>query len=220
MTKSKTLFLILALLLGAVGSVRADGVTYSVSVNTSSVSGTAGSLDFQFNSGPTMTQFATLQISNFATDGTLDPGGPALIGDVSGALPGTVSFDNAGGFNDYFTGFTFGTTLSFLVNLSGPAVNSPDGVSTSDSTFGFSMFSDPSAVNSILTNDPNGFAFTTDINLDGSTTPTNNSMQLTAAPVGTVSAPEPGTMLLLTAGLVGFGLFRKRAVTIPIFRQV
>jgi PEP-CTERM motif len=99
----------------------------------------------------------------------------------------------------------FGSTLSFLVNLSGPAVTSPDGVSTSDSTFGFSMFSDLGGVNSVLTNDPNGFAFTTDINLDGSTTPTNNSTQLTATPVVTVLTPEPTSILLFASGLAGMG---------------
>jgi PEP-CTERM motif len=216
MTKSKTTFLILAqlaLLLGAVSSARADGVTYDVSVDTSSITGTAGSLDFQFNSGPTMTQFATLQILNFATDGTLDPGGPSLIGDVSGTLPATLSFDNGGGFDDYFTGFTFGSTLSFQVNLSGPAVTSPDGVSTSDSTFGFSMFSDPGGLIPALTTDPNGFAFTTDIDLDGSTTPTNNSTQLTATPVVTVLTPEPTSILLFASGLAAMGLSRRRATT-------
>ena len=34
-----------------------------------------------------------------------------------GALPRTLSFDNVAGFNDYFTGFAFGSTLSFLVNF-------------------------------------------------------------------------------------------------------
>ena len=216
MFKTKTTVLILVLLATA-GSAWGDGVTYQVSVDTSSISGIAGSLNFQFNSGPTMTQFATLQILNFATDGTLDPGGPSLFGDVSGTLPGTVSFDNAGGFDDYFTAFTFGSTLSFQVNLSGPAVTSPDGVSTSASTFGFSMFSDPNAVTPVLTNDPNGFAFTTDINLQGSTTLTNNSAQVTATLQGPVPTPEPSSLALMLAGIgLIMMMMRKR---IPLGHQ-
>jgi hypothetical protein len=43
---------------------------------TSSISGTAGSLDFQFNPGPLVTQAASLQVLDFMTDGSL-AGGPS-----------------------------------------------------------------------------------------------------------------------------------------------
>src|ERR1035441_9930218 len=134
--------LIGALLGGLAGVVSADTITYGVTVNTSSISGTAGSLDFQFNPGPLVSQAASLDIFSFASDGTLAAGaclagGPCLAGNVTGTLPGTVTFDNGTGFNDYFQGFTFGSTLLFNVRLYGPAVNSPDGISTSGSTFAF-----------------------------------------------------------------------------------
>ena len=116
-------------------------ITYDVTVDTSSISGTAGSLDFQFNPGPLVTQAASLQILNFTSNGSL-AGSPVLTGDVVGALPATVTFDNGPAFNDYFEGFTYGSTLSFQVSLFGPALSSPDGTSTSGSTFAFSMFSD------------------------------------------------------------------------------
>jgi hypothetical protein len=199
-----------ALLFGGVAPAFADGVTYDFTVNTSSVTGQAGSLDFQFNPGALLTQSASLQILNFSSNGTL--GSSVLMGDTSGALPGTVLFNNGGGFNDYFTGFTYGSTITFAVNLFGPAVVSPDGVSTSGSTFAFSMFADPGGTAPILTNDSvNGFALTADINLDGTITITNSSSQLTATSVGAVATPEPATLLLLTAGLSGLGLFRKRS---------
>ena len=93
---------------------------------------------------------------------------PALTGDVSGALPTTLTFDNGAGFNDYFEGFTFGSTLLFNVSLFGPALSGPDMTSTSGSTFAFSMFSDQQGTMPVLTTDmTNGFAFTIDINLDG-----------------------------------------------------
>jgi hypothetical protein len=76
-----------------------------------------------------MTQAASLQILNFASSGSL-LGSPTLTGDASGALPATLTFDNCTGFNDYFEGFTFGSTLSFKVSLYGPALSSPDGVAT------------------------------------------------------------------------------------------
>jgi hypothetical protein len=95
-----------------------------------------------------------------------------LTGDVSGGpLPATLTFDNATGFNDYFGGFTFGTTISFDVTLYGSALSAPDGVSTSGSTFGFAMFFDPAGTFPILTKDTTGgFAFMVAVNLDGTTT--------------------------------------------------
>jgi hypothetical protein len=192
--------LALALLLsGAMGTLSANVVTYDITVNTSSITGTAGSLDFNFNPGPFVTQAASLQVLNFMSDGML-AGSPSLTGDVTGALPGTLTFDNGTGFNDYFEGFTYGTTLSFDVFLYGPALSSPNGTATSGSTFAFSMFSDPAGTMPVLTTDTiDGFAVTVDVNLDGTTTLTNFT------PVSAV--PEPSSPLLvgtvLLATLIG-----------------
>jgi hypothetical protein len=186
----------------------AGQIVYSATVNTSSIAGTAGSLDFNFNPGPLVTQAASLQILGFSSDGTL-AGSPALTGDVSGALPGTLTFDNGTAFNDYFEGFTFGSTLSFQVKLYGPALIAPDGVSTSGSAFAFSMFSDPAGTMPVLTSDTtDGFAFTVDVNLDGSTTVNNFSAQTSFPPTST---PEPGSLALVgIAMLAAFGSSRLR----------
>jgi hypothetical protein len=176
---------------------------YQVSVDTSSLLGTAGSLDFNFEPGPLVTQAASLQILSFASDGT-PAGSPTLTGDVSGALPATLSFDNATGFNDYFEGFTFGKNLRFEVSLYGPALSSPDGTSTSGSTFAFSLFSDAAGTIPALTTDATeGFAFKVDVNLDGTTRVTNFSAPTDVSAVGPV--PEPSGLVLLGAVLAWFG---------------
>jgi hypothetical protein len=186
-----------ALLLCFAGLVSAAPIAYEVAVNTSSISGTAGALDFQFNPGqPAATQAASLQILGFSSDGTL-AGSPNLSGDVGGALPTTLTFDNGTAFNDYFDGFTFGKFVSFNVSLYGPALSSPDGISTSGSTFAFSMFSDPAGtVPALTSNTTDGFAFTVDVNLDGTTTVTNFSPETSI-----VVVPEPSTSALLLVGL-------------------
>jgi hypothetical protein len=199
-------------------SAMASPITYDVTVNTSSITGTLGSLDFNFNPGPLVTQLANLQILNFTSDGTLAGGCPCGQGDASGELPGTLSFDNGMGFNDYFEGFTYGSTISFAVSLFGPALSAPDGMSTSGSTFAFSMYSDPGGATPVLTSDTvNGYAFTVDVNLDGSTTVTNNSAQTSVTqdtgsnppPPPPSGVPEPGTLGLSLAGLaIGVGLRR------------
>jgi hypothetical protein len=208
MRKGASLFVTSFLCFASMAS--AGPITYNVTVDTSSISGTAGSLDFNFNPGPLVTQSASLQILSFASNGTL-AGSPALIGDVAGALPGTLTFDNGTGFNDYFEGFTFGSTLSFQVSFFEPALSSPDGVSTSGSTFAFSMFADALGTTPVLTTDTtNGFAFTIGVNLDGTTTITNSSAQTTVTPATTPSVPEPGTLPLMASGIGLWLAFRFR----------
>jgi PEP-CTERM motif len=201
-----TRFLFLFVLCAA--SALANPITYNVTINTSSISGTAGSLDFNFNPGPLVSQSASLQILGFTSNGTL-AGGPTLTGDVSGALPATLTFDNGTGFNDYFEGFTFGSTLSFDVSLFGQALSAPDLISTSGSTFAFSMFSDAAGtVPALTTNTTDGFAFTVDVNLDGTTTVTNFSTQTSVVPA-TSGVPEPGTLTLIALGGVAFAGFAR-----------
>ncbi len=186
------------------GSLVSGGpITFDVSVNTSSITGTLGSLDFNFNPGPLMTQSASLRILDFTSDGTLAGACPCGTGDVSGQLPSTLTFDNGTAFNDYFDDFTFGTTISFEVSLYGPALSAPDGVSTSGSTFAFSMFSDAAGTMPILTTDTtDGFAFTVNVNLDGTTTVVDVSTQTTVA-AESVAIPEPSysSLVLLALGV-------------------
>jgi hypothetical protein len=198
--------IILALWLAGFASSALADTLYIVTVDTSTIQGTAGSLDIEFNPGNLGTaQDASLGVLVFASDGTL-AGSPQTMGDVTGALPGTLTFDNQMAFNDYFEGFTYGTTLTFDVSLSGPAIDSPDGLSTSGSQFVFSMFSDAAGTVPALTTDSTfGIAFTIDVNLDGSTSVTDNSMQTTIAP-----SPEPGTLALFGSGIALCAVLRLR----------
>jgi hypothetical protein len=173
-------------------------VTYHFAVDTLSIDGTAGSLDFNFNPGPLVSQSASLQILNFSSDGLLT-GSPVLTGDVAGTLPGTLTFDNGTPLNDYFQDFTFKSTLSFDARLFGAAVDSPDGVSTSGSTFAFSMFSDPAGTIPTLTTDSlNGFAFLVNANLDGTT-----------SAMGFLPTPEPTGLGVFAAVLLAAAVFRE-----------
>ncbi len=176
-----------------IDSLRFDKLRF----DTSSLTGIVGSLDFQFNPGAFQTQEAAVDVLMFSSDGTL-AGSPALFGNVSGALPSTVTFGNGSFFNDYFEGFTFGSFLSFDLRFYGPAITSPDG-SPSGSIFALSMFSDPGGTVPALTRDPNGFAFTVDVNPDGTTSLTNSSPE--------TKVPEPTSLALLGTG-IGLLMFR------------
>ena len=65
------------------GAAYASPITYLVTVNTSSIAGTQGSLDFNFNPGPLTSQAASAQILSFSSNGSLI-GSPSLTGDATG----------------------------------------------------------------------------------------------------------------------------------------
>jgi hypothetical protein len=166
--KSLKTALAVAVLAALSASTAAASVSYMVNLDTSSVNGTSGFVDLQFNPGNASSQPATIQIVNFDPDGGTLVGAPMITGGVTGVLPGTLTFTNAAALNDYFQQFTYGTHISFTVVLSGPAIDSPNGTATAGSTFSVSLLD--SAMNQILSNDPSGAAAQININLDGTTT--------------------------------------------------
>jgi hypothetical protein len=204
------------------GPSRAGSVTYDVSVSTSSLSGQPGNLDFQFNPGGLGALVATATVTNFQTAGGIPAPSSTLTGDASGALPGTLTLDNGTAFNDVFQGFTYGTSLSFDLTLSGPALGGPAG--TFGSSFALSLY-DAAGITPLLTTDPNGSVLTVDLNADGTTSaqlfpqsPTNSTPAASASPVGAV-VPEPSSLVLLVstlpAGMVVLRRLRGRRAPYP-----
>lgn len=188
--------------------LQGDSLSF-VTVDTTSVAGTSGFLDFTFDPGPFPTQSAFAGVSSFASDGTLEA--PAVSGDVTGTLPPSITLNNDTPFNDYFTAFTFGDTLSFSLTLGGPAVDSPDGLAASGSTFAFSVFSDDGATPLLTSNTLDGFAFTFDVELNGSTKLTNFS-DATSVTQAISGVPEPATGWLCGASLMALILgFRRKS---------
>jgi hypothetical protein len=181
-----------ALLLNA---VTANASTYNVLVNTSSLSGDHGSIDFQFNSGVGTFQSATVQIANFSggTGGTQTTFGSGVTG---GPAPAPISITNvAGQDNEVLDTYTFANSLAFTLNFSGPAITSPAGNNTAGSLFSFFVYSDAAGNNSALTSDPNGVALAFSLSPQGVLTDTIASPQVQVT-------PEPSSLALLGAPLV------------------
>lgn len=203
------------------GSASADFVTYQVTVDTSSLSGQAGNLDFQFNPGDSSSQAATAVITNFQTSGGLPALSSILTGDASGSLPGTLTLDNGTAYNDVFQGFTYGSNFSFDLTLSGTALDSPGG--TFGSSFALSLY-DSTGTTPLLTTDPNGSVLTVNLNADGTTSVetfpqslTNGASVGSANPVSAV--PGPSSLVLLASVLpIGLPVLRRLRRRVPTCR--
>jgi len=189
----------------ASAALEAAPISYSVLVNTSSIAGVSGNIDYQFNPGAFTSDPAFVTISMFSSDGTL-AGAPVLTGDVAGALPASVTIHNTFGFNDYSDGFTFGSVLSFRVRFDGTALTSPSPSATSGSTFAFSLFNADFSSALLSTDTVNGALVQGDVNLDGTVTITNfgvgHTTTVSPVPDGPPTVPEPATLLLVAGGFV------------------
>lgn len=189
------------------GDAVAGPITYLVMANTSSVNGTTGYIDLQFDPGFQTTQSAVVAVNSFATDGIMNPGSVQVAGDVTGLLPSSVTIGNSTQFNDYFEGLIFGDTVTFRLALSGPALTSPNGTALSGSTFGIGFY-DSTGFNPILTtNVTDGFAGVINVNLDGTTTPIvfplNDGVSISA--ISITAIPEPSSLWLVGVGILGLG---------------
>ena len=214
---SLTLLAALMFLLAPAGA-RADGLSLNVSVDTSTL-GQSGPSEIFFvltdgnapAAGGNTATFSTFAFGTGGTGGLVDT--LNTFGDVTF---GTNLADGATMVSDQFTNefagfFTAGSEISFLLNLTtnlAPGAPAPDQLAI--------YIADPTG-NLVASADPSGFDSLLLINID-SASPTVNSYSsiVSASPVGTVPTPEPETLLLLTAGLAGLGIFRKRASTTPI----
>jgi hypothetical protein len=124
-------------------------VTYHVSIDTSSLAGTSGYLDLQFNPGALPdAQSATATVSNL-------PGG------------GAAQLTNTGMLNESRQAITFGTSLSFDVQLDGDALGLPtDG--DFGSTFAVTLLG-PDGQMPLETTTPDGTVARITLAPDGST---------------------------------------------------
>jgi|SRR5208282_4585635 len=185
--------LVIAVCMFAASSAFAD-FSYDFSVNTSSINGTAGYIDLQFNPGISSTGSASATITNFTSDATLGTATPSGSS-VTGTLPSTVTINNTSttGYNDYLQALTFGNTINFVVDLSGATGNS----------FAVSFLNSTQTA-ALLTNDNvNGYAATVDVNPNGAVV--NNLSSQT-----NVVTPIPAAAYLLGSGLIGLvGIRRK-----------
>ncbi len=205
---------LLLLGLGGAGTARGDMV-YLVTVDTTSLDGESGILSFEFNPGLGTYQSATALISGLTIGGggTLS-GETVLYGDAGGNLnglsenkgvqSGQLALNNTTAFNDGDQYLTYGTSITFNVTLSGPAIDSPKSAASGTT---FSFFVQDTSFNPLLTDttsNPGGSILNLDIAASsGSVTATTYPSEpggVTATPQD-ATAPAPSGMALALLGM-------------------
>jgi hypothetical protein len=198
----KIKLLIIAIVMFAASTAFAS-LSSTVYVDTSSLSGGSGYLYFNFIPGGDSLS-ATATVSKWAlNNGTLGAQDTVNVVNgsaVTGSLPGTVTFANTNGSNDYSHAITFGNNFSFQVVLDGDAVNTPNN-GTFASTFSLSLYQDALGATPLKTSD--GILFSLNVNGDGTKT-------YTTFDSGTSVTPIPAAAWLFGSGLMGLVGIRRR----------
>lgn len=195
-----------ALLAGSSSLALADPLGYRVEIDTSAFSG-AGFLDFAFIAGNSPAPGASAVLSNFSgAFGALE----SLEGNVSGSVPGSLTFGNSGAYNDWFHNVTLGGKFAFNIVFGGEFLNTAGNAGT---TFGVGLL------------DHTGTAYLGNVNgnlLQFELTPRNGGVPAsiagsTYAGIASISAvPEASEWMMLTGGLALIGLaLRRRQPVVP-----
>ncbi|MGK5079763.1 NF038129 family PEP-CTERM protein [Janthinobacterium sp. HLX7-2] len=195
-----------ALLAGSSSLALADPLSYHVEIDTSQFSG-AGFLDFAFIAGNSPAPGATAILSQFTgAFGVLE----SQDGEVSGSLPGTLSFGNGGAYNDWFHNVTLGGTFGFNIVFGGDFLNTAGNAGT---TFGVGLL------------DATTMSYLGNVNgnlLQFELTPVNGGLPASIvgssyAGIASVSAvPETSEWMMLTGGLALIGFALRRRQTLPV----
>ncbi|MNM10069.1 hypothetical protein D3C81_201880 [compost metagenome] len=199
---------VLAAVLAASSSLAlADPLGYHVEIDTSAFSG-AGFLDFAFIAGNSPAPGASATLSNFSgAFGALE----SLEGNVSGSLPGTLTFGNSGAYNDWFHNVTLGGKFAFNIVFGGDFLTTAGNAGT---TFGVGLL------------DASGMSYLGNVNgnlLQFELTPVYGGAPAsiagsTYASIASISAvPEASEWMMLTGGLALIGLaLRRRQPVMPV----
>lgn len=175
--------------------VRAD--SFNVTITTNPIQGQTGFALFDFLQGdPTVSNTAT--ISGFTTNAMLGAG--SSTGAVSGTLvPGPLTLSTSQFFNEWAQALTFGTTMSFVLNLS---TNTSLGAIPDE----FSFFLTDGSGTPFATSDPTGADSLFTIDIDGSPLSpqvfTSDFASVSVTPLNEV--PEPPAVALTLSGLLSF----------------
>ncbi len=198
-------------------SAFADGVSATVTVDTSSLVGITGQSEIFFvltdGNAPTPgTNTATLGNFSFGTGGAggaVDTGN--TFGDVTTGLnlaDGATLLDDQ--FTDVFAGFfTAGNQLTFDLTLT---ANLATGAPAPDE---FALFIlDPNG-NPLPSTDPDGSGSLVTVTIDSANPTVDTYTDAVTVMSNTVPAPEPSTPLLLVVGLAALCALRMRQSTQP-----
>jgi hypothetical protein len=185
--------------LGLTAPARAD-LLFQVQVDTTAIMNTPGYFDLQFNPASVGATAATATITNFVTDGMFlsDPNN-TTDGDVTGSLASTLTINNTDTLNDLLQAINYGTTISFNLDISGPATTTPD-PNNLGSAFALSLYD--SNFNPLLTTDPNGSVATILLNPDTTITTQTFPASAGSGPAATVqffgstTVPEPSSIVI------------------------
>jgi hypothetical protein len=174
----------------------------SVTIDTTALNGTTGSLFFDLVAGGSATN--TSVISTFSTDGTL--GSVTTQGDAIGSLGSTVTMDTLSTalLNEMAQNITFGTKISFNLNFT---ENGPTSAGTPDA---FSFFlADNTGTPIPTTTDPTTSNALFLFNIDGTTTGNLNTYTSTNLAVtwqvnpAVTAVPVPSAIWLFLSGMIG-----------------